>query len=144
MLSAASVATAAPEPTSVQSPPVKTPQTMAIEPKPQEPAAPPSAYEDALSKATAASESLPTAETSADWASIAAQWQSAIASLNDIPTNSDYSAQAQAKAEEYQRNYDYANEQVIAIAQREAEADAVTDEELAAEQLANETAANSL
>lgn len=137
-------ATADPEPTTVQALPVETAQTVATEPKPQVPAAPPSAYEDALSDATAASEALPTAETAADWGRIAAQWQSAIASLNDIPTNSDYSAQAKAKAGEYQRNYDYANEQVIAIAQREAEADAIAAEELAAEQQVNETASNSL
>ena len=136
-------ATADPEPTKVQTPSVKTAQTVAIESKTQVPAAPPSAYEDALLDATAASKALPTAETSADWGRIAAQWQSAIALLNDIPTNSNYSAQAQAKAEEYQRNYGYANEQIMAIAQWEAEADAIAAEELAAEQSANETVSDS-
>lgn len=140
-------ATADPKATNVQAPPVETAQTVATESKSQVPAAPPSAYEDAILEATAASKALPTAETSADWERIAAQWQSAIALLNDIPISSDYSTQAQAKAEEYQRNYDYANEQVMVIAQRKAEADALAAEELAAaeelDSIDDETASNS-
>ncbi len=108
-------ATADPEPTSAQISPVETAQTVATEQKPKALAAPPSAYEDALSDATAASEALPTAETSADWVRIAAQWQRAIASLNDIPTNSDYSTQAQTKIAEYERSYEYAIAQKTAI-----------------------------
>ena len=88
-------------------------------------AAPPSAYERALSSAVTATDALATAETSADWSNIARRWTAAIDSLAEIPLNSDYATQAQAKSEEYQRNYDYAVEQKTTIQAAEAEAIAV-------------------
>ncbi|MGB3766211.1 MAG: excalibur calcium-binding domain-containing protein [Phormidesmis sp.] len=100
-------------------------------------AAPPSAYEQALSSATTAVDALATAETSADWDNIARRWSAAIDSLAEIPLNSDYATQAQAKSEEYQRNYDYAIEQEATIQSTEAEAIAAqtkAEEEAIAEQ----------
>lgn len=76
--------------TTVALPPtVKAPET----PTPAEPAASP-AYQEAIAGATAATAELATAETSADWDSIADRWQRAIVSLGDIASSSDNYSQA--------------------------------------------------
>lgn len=96
------------------------------------PSVPPAAYEDAVSLATVATEELAAVKTSADWQSIARRWDAAIGSLNEVSDDSSYASQAQAKAKEYQRNYDYAVEQVEAIARAE-EAEAIAEQQRAEE-----------
>ena len=88
------------------------------------------AYEEAIAEATSATAELTTAESPADWESIADRWQRVIASLGDIPINSDDYSQAQVKIAEYERNYEYA------ISQRN-----TVEEEAAAQQQAEEQAA---
>jgi len=82
------------------------------------------AYKDAIAKATAATDKIAVAESSADWEQIASQWQEALSSLEDIPLSSSDYSQAQAKKVKYERNYDYA------ISQKAA-AEAVQAEEIA-------------
>ncbi len=109
------------------------------------------AYEDAMSEATAATEDLTAAETVADWTRIARQWQRALSLLGDIPISSGDYGQAQVKIAEYERNYDYAISQQAAAesaetAQRQAEEQAAARqaEEQAAAQQAEEQAALSI
>ena len=92
--------------------------------------APSPAYEDAITEATSATAELATAESPADWESIADRWQRAITLLGDIPINSDDYSQAQVKIAEYERNYEYA------ISQRN-----TVEAEAAAQQQAEEQAA---
>lgn len=101
------------------------------------------AYEDAMSEATAATEELAAAETVADWTRIARQWQRALSLLGDIPISSGDYGQAQVKIAEYERNYDYAISQKAAAesaetAQRQAEEQAArqAEEQAAAAQTA--------
>ena len=102
------------------------------------------AYEDAMSEATAATEELAAAETVADWTRIARQWQRALSLLGDIPISSGDYGQAQVKIAEYERNYDYAISQKAAAesaetAQRQAEEQAAArqaEEQAAARQAA--------
>ncbi len=89
------------------------PVVAAAEAPPQTAAIATTAYEEAISAATAATEKLADAESSTDWERISDQWQRALSSLGDIPTDSSDYSQAQLKIAQYQRNYDYA------IAQRE-------------------------
>lgn len=85
----------------------------------------PAAYDQAITSAISATSAISTAAQSSDWNSIALDWQAAINSLSDIPSDSGYYAQAQAKIEEYQRNYDYAVQQTVALtAEEEAAAEA--------------------
>ncbi|MGI8934162.1 MAG: excalibur calcium-binding domain-containing protein, partial [Phormidesmis sp.] len=108
-------------------------------PTPAEPAPSP-AYQEAIAAATAATAELATAKSSADWNSIAGRWQSAIASLGDIPISSDDYSQAQVKLAEYERNYGYAISQkdaveaaaAAAIAQQQAEEQAAVQQQQAA------------
>ena len=109
------------------------------------------AYEDAMSEATAATEELAAAETVADWTRIARQWQRALSLLGDIPISSGDYDQAQVKIAEYERNYDYAISQKAAAesaetAQRQAEEQAAARqvEEQAAARQAEEQAALSI
>ena len=94
------------------------------------------AYDNAITEATAATAETAAAESSADWTSVANRWQSAIASLGDIPISSGDYSQAQVKIAEYERNYDYAIAQRDAIesalvAQQQAEAQAAAQPEVA-------------
>ena len=79
------------------------------------------AYEDAIAKATAATDKIAVAESSADWEQIASQWQEALSSLEDIPLSSSDYSQAQAKKVKYERNYDYAISQKAAAEAAQAE-----------------------
>lgn len=92
------------------------------------------AYEDAMSGATAATEELAAAETVTDWTRIARQWQRALSLLGDIPISIGDYDQAQVKIAEYERNYDYAISQKAAAesaetAQRQAEEQAARQAE---------------
>lgn len=80
------------------------------------------AYDNALTEATAATAETAAAESLADWTSVADRWQSAIASLGDIPVSSDDYSRGQVKIAEYERNYDYAIAQRDAIESAEMEA----------------------
>ncbi len=96
-----------------------------------------SAYEDAIASATAATAELTAAESSADWSGVAGRWQSAIASLGDIPINNDDYSQAQGKVAEYERKYDYAISQrdtvEAAVAETMAQQQEISQQPVAAE-----------
>ena len=79
------------------------------------------AYGDAIAQATAATDKIAVAESSADWEQIASQWQEALSSLEDIPLSSSDYSQAQAKKVKYERNYDYAISQKAAAEAAQAE-----------------------
>jgi len=97
------------------------------------------AYEEAMAKATATTAEIAVAETSADWARIADQWQAALSSLDDIPLSSSDHRQAQEKIAEYQRNYDYAISQQAAI--EAAESEAIAQQQAEAQEIAQQQAA---
>ena len=95
------------------------------------------AYEDAIAEATAATTELTAAESSADWTNVADKWNSAIASLGDIPISNDDYSRAQVKIAEYERNYEYALSQrdaaeVEAIARQQAAEQAAAQREAVA------------
>ena len=68
------------------------PTAVTVEPPAIE-TAPSPAYQEAIAAATAATAELATAESSADWDSIADRWQSAITSLGDIQAATTTTAQ---------------------------------------------------
>ena len=78
------------------------------EPKPE---AAPEPFRVAVNHATEAVNLGQSAQTSDDWKKAAGQWQSAVASLEDVPTDSTYYGVSQAKLTEYRANLAYAQQQ---------------------------------
>ncbi len=80
-------------------------------------AQPDDAYRQAINTATRASSQVQSAQTRNDWLAIAADWIEAIAFLRAVPPSSPNYDTAQTKITEYQRNLDYAEQQVRNLSQ---------------------------
>lgn len=70
------------------------------------------AYQDAFRIATQTANLVQTAQTRQDWEKVAQGWIQAIERLKVVTANSPNFSQAQQKIEEYQRNLNYARQQI--------------------------------
>lgn len=68
-------------------------------------------FSDAVRSATQAANSAQTAKTSEEWADVARLWSEAIRYMQEVPASSTNYTVAQAKANEYQANFSYAQQQ---------------------------------
>ncbi|MGB3516546.1 MAG: hypothetical protein WBA43_08820 [Elainellaceae cyanobacterium] len=69
-------------------------------------------FRDAVNQATTASELTQTASTSEEWSNVANAWQQAIELMESVPQSNPNYAVAQQKAQEYQANKTYAQNNV--------------------------------
>jgi len=105
----------APQPTPAPAPqPSKVPAEPATPPSPDRTSSqtgyvdPAQAWRVAINKATSAAELTQTAQTKADWETVASQWTEAIELLKIVPSDHPEYERAQQKIVEYQRNLEYA------------------------------------
>ncbi|MGK7900870.1 MAG: hypothetical protein AB4352_05540 [Hormoscilla sp.] len=105
----------APQPTATPAPQPPTKPTAPATPKPPEQTFPETGGVDpaqgwrlAINKATSAAELTQTAQTKADWETVASQWTEAIELLKIVPLDHPEYDRAQQKIVEYQRNLEYA------------------------------------
>lgn len=105
----------APQPTPAPAPKPSTVPATPEKPQPANPTSPPSSGVDpaqgwrlAINKATSAAELTQTAQTKADWETVASQWNEAIELLKIVPSDHPEYDRAQQKIVEYQRNLEYA------------------------------------
>lgn len=75
-------------------------------------------FRDAVNKAIEAANLTQTAKTSDEWNTVANAWQQAIGLMQSVPSSSPNYETAQAKVIEYQKNLEYASQNVQAIAQQ--------------------------
>lgn len=71
---------------------------------------PATAFYNAVNKATSAAQLTQTAKTKAQWNTVAANWQQAIALMKTVPKTNRNSKVAQQKAVEYQKYLEYAQQ----------------------------------
>lgn len=74
---------------------------------------PSDSFGDAVRSATQAANLAQTAKTSEEWADVAKTWSEAIRFMQEVPASSTNYAVAQTKADEYQINFSYAQQQEI-------------------------------
>lgn len=105
----------APQPTPAVAPQPSTKPAAPATPEPPDQAFPETGGVDpaqgwrlAINKATSAAELTQTAQTKADWETVASQWTEAIELLKIVPLNHPEYDRAQQKILEYQRNLEYA------------------------------------
>ncbi|MEB3279008.1 MAG: hypothetical protein VKK42_08845 [Lyngbya sp.] len=75
----------------------------------------PDSFKKALETAMKAAVNVQTAESMADWNTVTTQWEEAINLLKSVPKLSENYSVAQSKITEYQRNLDYAKNQVALL-----------------------------
>lgn len=75
-------------------------------------------FRDAVNKAIEAANLTQTAKTYDEWSTVSDAWQQAIGLMQSVPTSSPNYETAQAKVIGYQKNLEYARQNVQAIAQR--------------------------
>jgi predicted aspartyl protease len=80
------------------------PTVSVAEPAPVPPSATPDSFREAVNRATSAVAIGQSAQSKADWQLAASRWQQAIALMDQVPSSSPNSAQAQTKAQEYKQH----------------------------------------
>jgi clan AA aspartic protease (TIGR02281 family) len=80
--------------------------------QPVTPEVQPNQFDLAIDKAIAAYTISQSAQSADDWKLVAAKWQEALTLMQSVPADSHYQAIAQKKVAEYQRNINYAQQQI--------------------------------
>lgn len=97
--------------------PLSSSPAVVLSPPPESPSPVPTAQDDSFRQAVNAAMSAAVLTQSAiskeDWDLVVSRWESAITLLKKVPESSPNYTTAQAKIQEYQRNLNYAQQQVV-------------------------------